>query len=184
MRQMIRIVQLTIILFVSISCNKLTQKNAATPIDFDGLKRIQASAGGSFILSWDLPKQAQIENFEVYIQGIDADKAKALNATSLQNSLGSKFSLTSDTTPSTTGSLTRLVASNETSYKSEPLDEGYWLFEVKALGKSGLRDAASSVILLQVLPSDAFGGLLIAGVEGTNVNLKEHCSDPGQGPRL
>lgn len=174
MRRLMAIVLNTIIFLVSVSCTKLSQKNAATPIDFKGLDKIQSSAGGSFVLSWTLPQLAAIENYGVYIQALDASEAKGVSLVATQNSsdsLGSLITPSSSTTPADKGQLISLVGGTETTFKTPALDEGYYLFQVRALTADGRSDVNLKVRLLQVLPSDSFGGLALAVIEGTNVKM-------------
>ncbi|WP_141732903.1 IPT/TIG domain-containing protein [Oligoflexus tunisiensis] len=177
---------LTLLLFFLLSCNKLQTAGESNPITFSGITGVQASSDNSYIITWKIPFTVFIENYEVYVQPIDAEQAKTLSdatttpdtsteekeTTTAEGDISRIVTTTADLNPMSEGRLVALVSADRSSFRTASLDEGYYLFQVRALSVDGRRDSNTSARLIQVSASQLFKGLQIAEVIGSDAHLK------------
>jgi hypothetical protein len=178
---------LMLTVFTLLACEKLQTAGGGNPITFSGITGIQASSDNSYIMTWKIPFTVLIENYEVYVQQIEAADAQDLiaasssststdgktNTTASDGSDVSQIVFTSEKfNPSTQGKLVALVSADRGSYRTASLDEGYYIFQVRALSSDGRRDPNITARLVQVSAGQLFKGLQIAEVIGTDAHLK------------
>lgn len=176
-----------VMLFALLSCNKLQTAGEANPITFSGITGIQASSDNSYILTWKIPFTVFIENYEVYVQTIQAADAETLIAAASKDSsstdkkegtgsestdISQTVTVTDAFNPTAKGKLVALVSADRSSYRTASLDEGIYLFQVRALAADGRRDNNVSARIVKVSAGQLFKGLQIAEVIGSDAHLK------------
>ncbi len=189
--------QLMGLALLAMSCNKLQTAGESNPISYSGITTIQASSDNSLILAWKIPFTVQLENYEVYVLQIEAEDAKTLREEASEKTVAkvdssSKSESTDKSnkdTPESSdvsetvypsgvmdvqskGKLVALVKADQSSYRTANLDEGFYLFQVRALSSDGRRDNNTAARLVQVKAGQLFKGLQIAEVIGSDVHLK------------
>jgi hypothetical protein len=149
------------------------------PIAFSGITSIQASSDNSYIMSWKIPFTVLIENYEVYVQAIEAEEAQKLIAAAAGSSdksestdVSTVVATTDAFNPMSKGKLVALVSADRSSYRTASLDEGFYLFQVRALAADGRRDNNVSARLIEVSAGQLFKGIQIAEVIGSDAHLK------------
>jgi hypothetical protein len=157
--------------FAISGCDKLATEVQLTPIQFTGIDSIDVSTEGAYVVNWGFAAGAELESFSVYTQRIEQSQAETLTSDAAKTPFGVPINDRS-ILPAKTGQLLTILGPDQNSFKTPTLDEGYYLFQVKALTKDGRIDENTSVYLLKVNPSVLFQGLTLATIEGPNVILK------------
>ncbi|MEK7854669.1 MAG: hypothetical protein AAB288_01150, partial [Acidobacteriota bacterium] len=169
-----------VIVFLIVSCNKITTKNQVSPIVFQGVKSIDTSLKGTAVLLWDQPSGAQVAGFEIFVEDLTASTAEKLQKLSLAETTDSGsqgvpailVDLPDEQAPVTTGKLLRAIEGEVNTYEIPKLLPGRYAIQVKAIGADGSFDANKRVAILKVDSTLGYEGISKAEVQGQDVNLE------------
>ncbi|MES2745512.1 MAG: IPT/TIG domain-containing protein [Bdellovibrionota bacterium] len=159
-------------ILVTGGCDKLSTGVQRTPIQFTGIDGIDVSTEGAYVVNWGYASGAEIESFSLYYQKIEEAEAGSLTTELTKAAFGVSIHSDKGILPAKTGQLLTILGADQNTFKTPTLDEGYYLFQVKALTKDGRIDENTSVYLLQVNPSILFRGLALATIEGPNLVMQ------------
>jgi hypothetical protein len=177
--------------FLFWNCEQLSYKPEETAVTFKGIKGVSRTGTGTYLVEWysladnEAPR---VDKFEIYVQEIVSEGSEASETAAPSEEPVALYSLTKtedadaidpvrdsgilmsidDTqSPVSLGKIINLVEKNSLSYEISDLEPGNYAFQVKALDQKGNRDPNTQVLLLKILPSVRFAGLVAAEfVEG------------------